>query len=123
MNVRQFHRLADLWRERAENYAADGGMVNGEETYKRVAEELEEAIRDFKMERLTVAEAADESGYSESHLRRLVREGGLPSADGDQRLRIRRRDLPRKPGHGTRGDVSVDRNGAVPSERGSPAPS
>lgn len=67
-----------------------------------IAEDVEAAVRDYRREELTVAEAAAESGYSEKSLRRMVREGRIPDRrpSGSQggAIRIRRRDLPRKPG-------------------------
>lgn len=60
---------------------------------------------------LTAREAAEESGYSEDNIRLLRRRGIISD---------RRRDLPRKPGHGveSRGPRATSRQGAhtaVPS--------
>jgi hypothetical protein len=47
----------------------------------------------------TVEEAAAESGYSEEHLRRLAREGGLPverNGGSKSKIKVRRGDLPTK---------------------------
>lgn len=69
---------------------------------ERHAERLEEALSKHSNETLTVAEAAAESGYSKSHLRRLIREGRIPNAGEAGSPRIQRRDLPRKPGLGSK---------------------
>jgi excisionase family DNA binding protein len=69
--------------------------------YRRASEELEFALKEWEDELLTIEQAAEESGYSEDHLRELVRESKLPAerADGKKsRIKLRRRDLPRKPG-------------------------
>jgi len=75
------------------------------------ASELETWWREYLFEPLSVKDAAEESGYSESHLyHALALEGGaLPNAGKPRAPRIRRCDLPRKPG--TRGQ------GLIPLER------
>ncbi len=61
----------------------------------------EESLRQSGLERLTLPQAALESGYSRDHLRRLMDEGTIPNGSGaDGSRAILRRDLPRKPGHG-----------------------
>ena len=73
--------------------------------------ELQAWSEGWREEELTVAEAAAESGYSPSYLyHALAIEGGaLPNAGKPRAPRIRRCDLPRKPG--TRGQ------GLIPLER------
>ena len=63
----------------------------------QVADDLEAAYRRWALEELTVSDAARESGYSEERLRELVRSGRIPRANGGGTIRVRRRDLPRKP--------------------------
>lgn len=46
---------------------------------------------------LSLAEAAQESGYSVDRLQHLVAEGAIPNAGRKGKPGIRRRDLPRKP--------------------------
>jgi len=50
-------------------------------------------------EKLTLEEAAEESGYSADHLRRLIRAGTVPNAGRRHAPLILRANLPRKPGH------------------------
>ncbi len=63
-------------------------------------DELDAALKSVADEELTIAEAAAESGYSEEQLRRLVREEKLetqPRAGPRSHIRIRRRNLPKRP--------------------------
>lgn len=79
------------------------------------AEALATSWDRFEAEELSVAEAARESGYSEEHLRRLVRDGRLTARRGARpksHLRIRRSDLPRKPAK------QPEKRDAVPSTDG-----
>ena len=92
--------VADRWREEATAYERDG-VPGHAALLRRVADELTAAWQEWCAEELDTAQAAAESGYSETRLRELVREGSLP----DNRppgscgpILIRRCDLPRKPG-------------------------
>ena len=67
----------------------------------RHANELEAAWKEWDGEELSVTEAALESGYSAKHLRELVRDGAIPDlrlSGSKDSIRIRRCDLPRRPG-------------------------
>lgn len=91
-----FFQLADAWREEAERLRQRYGarrLAHLSEVHARELEQLAKAGLD---EELTLAEAADLSGYSKSHLRHLVSEGEIPNAGRKGRPRIRRADLPRK---------------------------
>lgn len=99
-NAERLERLADEWRERAEERADEGALLDGGKLYAKVARELEAALREHLNEELSVAEAAEESGYSEDTLREYVRDGRIPDSrpPGSQgRIKIRRKHLPRKP--------------------------
>ena len=63
---------------------------------RRLAVEVEEALRDDQDETLTLAEAALESSYSTEHLRKMVASRTIPNAGGKGRPRIRRGDVPLK---------------------------
>lgn len=80
--------------------------------WERAAEMLEEALRQSGLERLTLQQAALESGYSVDHLRRLIDEGKVPNASVDGQKSILRMHLPRKPGHGV-----APAHSTVPSSR------
>lgn len=89
------------FRTRAEVLARYGAR-EAATSLSSAAEDLEGAFRRWWWEQLTVAEAAGEAGYSEERMRELIREGrveGSRSADAGP-LRVRRCDLPRKPGPG-----------------------
>ena len=73
----------------------------GAAIWELAAEMAEESLRRSGLERLTLQQAALESGYSVDHLRRLVEEGKVPNASaGNGSYSILRTHLPRKPGHG-----------------------
>lgn len=91
VHARQLQRAATL-RECGHDREAD--------LLEKVVIEYRQAIRRYDEEQLTVAQAAEETGYSAEHLRQLVRTGKLPDPrpPGSQaQIRIRRGDLPRKP--------------------------
>lgn len=77
-------------------------------TLRHCAEELEAALDEQDGALLNLQEAAEESGYSADHLGRLVSEGKLPNAGERHAPRIRRADLPRKPGHRVERKHSLD---------------
>jgi hypothetical protein len=89
--------LADLsasWRTVAATlhpYAPAAALA-----YERAAEELDAALDAQQNARLTLREAAEESGFSADHLGRLVREGRIPNAGRPHAPRVRRSDLPRR---------------------------
>jgi hypothetical protein len=90
--------LPAQWRGRAADLrrwaAAEGAAV----ALERAADELEASLRSASDETLTLAEAARESGYSADHIGREVARGHIPNAGRRHAPRVRRADLPRKPG-------------------------
>jgi len=68
-------------------------LVVGAESCDAMLAELGAAL-----EALSLPQAASESGYSADHLAREVRVGRIPNAGRRGAPRIRRGDLPRKPG-------------------------
>lgn len=71
-----------------------------------LVDQFEEAWEAWWREPLGIPQASEESGYSEEHLRELVRSGVIPDErpEGSQgRIRIRRCSLPKKPGGGEAG--------------------
>lgn len=92
--------LPATWRDRAdelEPYAAPAA-----EAFRRAAAELDAALRARAAEELTLGEAAEASGYSKRRLRELVADGTIPQAGRKGAPRIRRADLPVKPGQSPR---------------------
>lgn len=74
------------------------GAPGRAELLEGLAEEFEEVFDRWWQAPLTVAEAAEWSGYSEDRLRALAREDRLPVSRENGRIRIPRCALPRKPG-------------------------
>jgi hypothetical protein len=64
---------------------------------------MDEAWARWQLEELPIAEAAEESGLSVSALEKQIARGALLNSGDKGRPRIRRCDLPRKPGMGPRG--------------------
>ncbi len=73
------------------------------------AEDLEQTVREYELEALTLERAAVESGYSYSALQKQVAAGQLNNVGEPNKPRIRRGDLPRK-GHrrGPSGETTPD---------------
>jgi hypothetical protein len=85
------------WRERAgelEPYAAPAA-----EAFRRAAGELDTWLHGWWSEPLELDQAREESGYSRDSLLRFLREGTVPNMGTLDDPRIRRADLPCKPGH------------------------
>jgi len=91
--------LPDAWRQKADRlrrYSASAANA-----WEDAATELEAALARWESELLSIRQAAVESGYSEDHLRALVRDRAIPDSrpNGSRgEIRIGRCDLPRKPG-------------------------
>jgi len=65
------------------------------------ATRVEQALRDENDQLLTLAQAAEISGYHPDSLGRMIREGQIPDLrppNSKRMIRIRRGDLPMKPG-------------------------
>ena len=89
--------LAAHWREEAETLRRRRACALAE-MLEDCATELDLAMCAYWDEQLTVQQAAREGGFSEDHLRSLVRSGQIENAGRKGSPRIRRRDLPMKPG-------------------------
>ena len=91
--------LPAAWRERAVLMREDAvECVAG--VYERCADQLVAALAQADEEPLTLRQAAEETGYSQRHLRRLGEGGTLPNSGTPATPRLTRTHLPRKPGHG-----------------------
>jgi len=96
LNVEPLRALAEGWEAEAKNFRHRGleGEARMAESF---AADLRARLAAWEAEPLTVAEASEESGYSESHLRTLLSEGRLANIGRQGSPRIRRADLPAKP--------------------------
>jgi hypothetical protein len=86
--------LPATWRHRAEELRPYAPAAA--EAFRAAADELEAALREAADEELTLAAAAEASGYSARRLRELISGGELPNAGRKGAPRIRRGDLPRR---------------------------
>lgn len=109
----EFSRLVNEWRTRPANLRrwAGSSAEGAASAYELAAAELEAALEQIDNEILTLAEAADASGYTADHLGRLVRGGTIPNAGRPNAPRVRRGDLPLKAGTlpPPAGPIKVDR--------------
>jgi len=87
------HDLIARWCSEAATVERCGHESTGK-LIRRLAIEVDEALKDDQDETLTLAEAALESSYSTEHLRKRVAAETIPNAGEQGRPRIRRGDLP-----------------------------
>jgi hypothetical protein len=114
MTLRMFEQLVMEWRDTAQSMD-EWGAESSAAVIEHCADQLEVVLRDWLLEELSLQPAAVESGYSSEHLGRLVREGAVPNAGRPNAPRIRRCDLPRKPGRS--GDVGPIRRELVSKQQ------
>ena len=62
------------------------------------ASELEDEARAFSLESLSLGQAEEDSGFSYSALEKMVRNGRITNVGSPGQPRVRRGDLPKKPG-------------------------
>ena len=86
------------WAERADELKRLGASVDGHHVISEFLGELERLFREEESDILTLREAAQYSGYSADHIARSIRHGSIENAGRLGRPRVRRGDLPRKPG-------------------------
>lgn len=103
MTVSPISRLADRWRDEAEILRRNGHDRSAA-MCERHADRMEEAAAARSDEALSLEEAADFGGYSYSHLQTLVSDGTIENVGEKGSPRIRRGDVPRKPGHRAQSD-------------------
>ena len=85
------------WRERAaalEPYAPNVAHV-----FRECAAELEAAQREAAVDAVSVAEAAVLSGYTANGIGGMIRRGEIENVGTKRRPKIRRCDIPKRPGH------------------------
>lgn len=92
-----FRELTERWRREAESFRSYGEERLAMACEKH-ADEVEAAACASRLEEVTLEEAAELGGYSYSHLQHLVAEGKILNVGSKGSPRIRRCDVPRKPG-------------------------
>ena len=108
--------LLEEWRRRAETIRQYGGEAPAR-ALEACAAELEAALGRQARTVLTLKEAARATGYSASHLGRLVRAGTIPNAGRPGAPRIALGHLPRKArGAGGAGTRPALAEGASPPQ-------
>lgn len=85
------------WRREQHRFAGLGAMVDGSKLIDQLLHDIERATAMASEEAISLAAAAQESGYSSSHVARLIREGRIENVGRPHAPRVRRGDLPRKP--------------------------
>ena len=96
----------DAWRARAQDLR-DLAIESEARVFELCASELERSLAEHDLDALTLQQAADESGFSYGHIQRLVAEGALENVGAPGSPRVRRGDLPRKPGRAQNGRVDL----------------
>lgn len=86
------------WEERHREHTRLGTLVPFANVCAEVLNDLRELVAE---DTLTLSEASLVGGYSVDHLQRLVARGAIQNYGVKGRPRIRREDVPRKPGHGS----------------------
>jgi hypothetical protein len=91
--------LTARWRADAGILRHRGAAVQAD-VLESCAAELEDEGRLFSLEALTLEQAAEESRFSYSALQKMVSDGTIPNVGKKGAPRVRRGDLPKKPGGG-----------------------
>ena len=86
--------LVASWRREADHLRARYGLDELARLCDAHASELSVALAAAGAERLTLKQAAAESGYSTSHLRAMIASGALTNAGRKGSPRLLRQDLP-----------------------------
>jgi hypothetical protein len=94
--VSHLRELPNQWRVQAEQLAPYAPAAA--EAFRRAATELEQELGS-SAESVTLAEGAAIGGYTVDHLQRLVAAGKIKNVGRKHRPRIRRIDVPAKPGY------------------------
>jgi hypothetical protein len=93
------HDLLLQWQARAD-WLQQYGDPNSARLWRLAAVELERALEAFGAEALTVAEAAQVTGYSPGYIGKLIASGKIQNAGRKNAPRARRGDLKVKPQNG-----------------------
>ena len=105
--------LAARWKSEADTVEQRYADKASARLLRTVAAELVEVLREEADELLTLAEAADASGYASDTLRHRLSNGSIPNAGVSGKPRIRRGDLPTKPGANMNADEDEAKRAAL----------
>ena len=97
MNVESLESLAAEWRNEVASLLKRGARREAD-CLESAAADLQARLTEWRYEELTLEVAAEESGYSYSRLQHLVG-NEIENAGEPGSPKIRRCDLPKKPGH------------------------
>lgn len=89
MQTTALERLAAEWRQEADLLRRRGAPRQAD-VLESAAADLEERLRTWELEALTLQEAADEAGLSYSAVQKKVARGDLPNAGREGAPRVRR---------------------------------
>ena len=89
--------LPAKWREKAEGVRPFN--AGAAEAFEQAAEELDRTVNDRETQLLNLRQAAILGGYSEGQLSRKVSDGTIENMGRRHAPKIRREDVPRKPGY------------------------
>jgi excisionase family DNA binding protein len=92
-----YESLLEKYQRMASDYGCMGALVDAAAICRAVINDLELWKASEDAAELDLEEAAERSGYSTDHLRRLVRDGGLRAMRKGRRLFFLAGDLPIKP--------------------------
>jgi len=113
-------KLSELrasWQEEHDRFLSDGALVNGARLVSRFLRDLNELNESTGRETLNLTEAARYSGYSREYLGRLVKDGKLRDYGRKGARKVRKAEVPIKPGHlpseGSAPDIAGTSRGQV----------
>lgn len=95
--------LVERWTQRASDFAGVGALVDARKLCEQFVADLVRLRETQNDDTVTYDEAAQLGGYAVDSIRRLVRQGKLANVGSDGAPRIRRRDVPMRPGHSCAG--------------------
>ena len=93
-------RLPQEFQANANAARTLAGAEAAAHVWEEAARAVDQRLREARLEALPLDQAEAESGYTGSHLRRMLRDKTLPNSGTAQEPRILRIHLPRKPGFG-----------------------
>jgi len=91
--------LREKWAQRLTEWRRFGVSVNGAAIAEEVLADVDQLERDAQLGNVTLKEAHLIGGYSVDRLQKLVASGALENVGRRHRPRIRRAEVPIKPGH------------------------